>query len=389
MKRPRRLTLLIETIVAHPIRHLLAAALGLVLGVTGFLLDRTIEAFDRSAVEDFSPLAAQEQLKSLTELEQARNRTVLAEVLATTTTAPVDDEVHIGRGVLLASATAAAISAEQVAATAIPNVSSPLLPDDMFDAVLLVGADASGFRADVIILVLLPSDGARAMLVSIPRDLWVPNLCTGRYSRINVGLAGCPGSASGSELLALMVTDYTGVHVDHLARTTFQGFANIVDWMGGTRICVDYETRDLKSHLELDEGCVNADGKTTLAWVRSRHTEQKIGGKWKTVAGSDFFRQRNQHGILFQLAGKLSDRTSVGAVTETLDRLSSAVRLDRGLTVGKAAKLFWRYRGVGKGEVTTLRPGFRNFRTSGGAAVLIPEALFNSVLAKVYPAAKR
>ena len=53
------------------------------------------------------------------------------------------------------------------------------------ESILLVGSDASGRLADVIIDVLLPADGSTPIMVSLPRDLYLPNPCTQRWSRIN------------------------------------------------------------------------------------------------------------------------------------------------------------------------------------------------------------
>ena len=167
-------------------------------------------------------------------------------------------------------------------------------------------------------------------MVSIPRDLYVPNRCTRTYNRINTNLGGCKGYATGSELLALAVEDFTGIEVDHFARVSFDGFKRVVDGLGGVTICVDYPTRDAKSHLNIETpGCFVADGETTLAWVRSRHTEQFIDGEWKRVAASDFSRQSREQNVLFQLARKLSSYSSVGSLTTALDNLSYAVRMRR------------------------------------------------------------
>ena len=71
------------------------------------------------------------------------------------------------------------------------------------------------------------------ILVSIPRDLYVRNPCHEGWSRINAALGGCEGLASGTELIALMVQGYTGIEVDHVARLTFDGFASVVNALGG------------------------------------------------------------------------------------------------------------------------------------------------------------
>ena len=186
-----------------------------------------------------------------------------------------------------------------------PAAISPALPDDMFEAYLGVGSDASGVLADAIVLALAPTDGSAPILVSIPRDLYVRNPCHEGWSRVNAGLGGCEGFASGTELIALMVQGYTGIEVDHVARVTFDGFASVVNALGGVTVCTDNPARDPRSGLDLPGGCVVADGYTSLAWVRSRHTEQLIDGTWQVVAGSDFNRQSRQQDVLFQLAGKI------------------------------------------------------------------------------------
>ena len=125
-----------------------------------------------------------------------------------------------------------------------PTSFSDPVDDDVFDAYLLVGTDASGFLADSIILGLQPTDGSSPIMVSLPRDLWVWNICKGTFSRLNVGLGGCTGFASGAELLALMVEDYSGIPIDHLAKISFTGFSGLVNVMGGISVCVDNPTRD-------------------------------------------------------------------------------------------------------------------------------------------------
>ena len=105
----------------------------------------------------------------------------------------------------------------------LPFLSSPELPDDLFTSYLMVGVEG-GFRADAIIYLLRPSDGSAPIMVSLPRDLYLRNPCTDRYTRVNAGLGGCAGYAGGAELLSLMVKEFTGIEVDHFARVDFSGF---------------------------------------------------------------------------------------------------------------------------------------------------------------------
>ncbi len=263
------------------------------------------------------------------------------------------------------------------------------LPDEMFDAYLGVGSDASGSRADTIILALAPTDGAAPILVSIPRDLYVKNPCTNGWSRINSGLGGCQGIASGTELIALMVEGFTGIPVDHVARVSFDGFASLVNALGGTSICTDYPARDPRSGLDLPGGCIWADGYTTLAWARSRHTESLIEGEWKVVAGSDFDRQHRQQDILFQLARSLANFDSLGSLGTRLEAVAGAVKVDSGWSFGDAVATAWRYRGIGQDGVNRISVRVGDLRTSAGELVLAPVVNFNDLLASVYSAAAR
>ncbi|MFQ5523932.1 MAG: LCP family protein [Acidimicrobiia bacterium] len=259
------------------------------------------------------------------------------------------------------------------------------IPDSIFDAYLLIGSDASGYLADAIILALQPTDGSAPIMVSLPRDLYLWNACKQDFTRLNAGLGGCPGFASGSELMAIMVEDYTGIPVDHLARINFDGFAAVVNAMGGITVCVDNPTRDPKAGLDIpDAGCREADGQLALAWVRSRHMEQLIDGDWVVVSGSDFARQQRQQDALFQLAARAAGFSSPGALTERLSAVASSIRLDSGWSLGQAVATAWKYRGISKSSVRRFSIGVKDYTAPSGAQVLLPVVPFREELAKVY-----
>ena len=269
----------------------------------------------------------------------------------------------------------------------LPDMSSPRLPDSMFTSYVLIGSDLSGYLADTIILVLLPSDGSVPILASLPRDLYLPTACGGEYARINSTLGGCKGVASGPELLSLTVEDFTGISIDHFAQVGFSGFAQIIDVLGGVQVCVDYPTRDIKAELDIEAGCLQADGATTLAWVRSRSPEQLIDGVWGRVPGaSDFSRQSHQHDVLLQLFSKMSSFGSLTAVGEVAQQVANSARLDSAFSIGDAVSLAWSYRSVDSSSLKVVSLPYEDYRTSGGAQVLLPSVTFAESLVKVYPA---
>jgi LCP family protein required for cell wall assembly len=267
----------------------------------------------------------------------------------------------------------------------LPDMSSPPVPDEKFASYLLIGSDLSGYLADTIILVLVPSDGSVPLMASLPRDLYLPSLCSGGYSRLNVALGGCRGVASGPELLSLTIEDFTGVPIDHYVLVGFSGFAQIIDVLGGVQVCVDNPTRDTKAKLELEAGCNQADGATTLAWVRSRRPEELINDEWVRVAGaSDFTRQSHQQDVLRQLFGKLGSFGSVASAGEIAQQVANHARLDSGFSIGDAASVAWSYRGIAGSSMPTVRLSYSDYRTPGGARVLLPAMTFAEALAKVY-----
>ena len=123
-----------------------------------------------------------------------------------------------------------------------------------YDTYMVVGSDIGDYRADVIILVMLPSDDTNPLMVSLPRDLYLPNRCAEEYTRLNANFNGCGDDINGATLLSGAVEDFTGVEVDHFALFTFDGFEEIIDEVGGVEICVDYAVRDRKAFLNLPAG---------------------------------------------------------------------------------------------------------------------------------------
>jgi LCP family protein required for cell wall assembly len=365
---------LVEFAVFHPWKALTSLVVGILLGLGCFYVYQVNTALGAVAVEEFDPDQAREAIAASTAGEQ---ESPLPEL-------DLNDEPAYDLDAELA-----AINAQLAAIPDAPLFNAAALgepiDDELFDSYLLVGTDASGYLADTIILALQPTTGGAPIMVSLPRDLYVWNACKASFTRINTGLGGCSGVASGSELLAILVEDYTGIPIDHLARINFDGFARVVDVMGGLTVCVDNPRRDIKSHLLLETtGCQRVDGETALAWVRSRHPEDLVGGEWKAVGGSDFGRQTRQQDALFQLAGRAAGFSSPASLTNKLSAVASLVRLDSSWSFGQAISAAWRYRGISKSDVNRFSVDVANYRTSNGAAVLLPTRSFWSQLDEVH-----
>jgi LCP family protein required for cell wall assembly len=127
--------------------------------------------------------------------------------------------------------------------------------------------NAAGKRTDTIMLVHVSDSGGKPVLVSIPRDSYVPIPGYGS-NKINAAY-----SFGGAKLLTQTVEQVTGLHVDGYLEIGFGGFSDIVDSLGGVHICVARDMNDEKAHINLKKGCQVLDGKNALGYVRARYSD--------------------------------------------------------------------------------------------------------------------
>lgn len=248
---------------------------------------------------------------------------------------------------------------------------------------LLVGSDSrdeldnlegfgefEGQRADVV-MVLIRVEGGAALL-SVPRDLLVDDPCRESETRINSLLAGCPNRINGPTLLTLGVERLIGEKVDHYAMVDMAGFQEVVDALGGYEVCVDLPVRDQRSGLSLPAGCTDADGSQTLAWLRSRHTEELTSNGWRPMAGvSDLARNERQREFVIDVMGRISDFSSPQQLASTARTLAPFVTVDSQLGLTDAVGLAWAMRGIGAGHVSELTIPVSSHTTDTGASVLV------------------
>lgn len=263
--------------------------------------------------------------------------------------------------------------------------------DELLDVFLVIGSDAkpeaSGVRADVLMLFIKPTDGATPILVSVPRDLYVPSPCDGELRRINANLAGCGPDVSGPELISLAVEDYTGVPVDHFVTFGLDGFEKVIDKVGGIEVCVPNPLRHDFEDL-LPAGCTVADGATTLLWIRSRTTTELVDGEWVPLEDEgDLARNVRQQHVLMQMLAKLDQFRSPHTFSRLVEDLSDAFLLDKGLSLGDAVGHAWDLRGLDPDGIKRPVIQVEGAVTDDGEFVVVPVGPFGDVLAEAYPPA--
>lgn len=186
---------------------------------------------------------------------------------------------------------------------------------------LATGHDISGERSDTIMLLHIPSNGGPDVLVSLPRDSYVPIPGNGS-NKLNAAFA-----IGGPKLLAETVQNATGLQINHYIGIGFGGLVNVVNSVGGVRMCLPSALVDPASGLNLKAGCQTLDGAQALGYVRTRHL----------FATQDLQREQDQRVFLKALLSKM---TSPGTLLNPFAVLPAAVGSVDALTVDQGAQLY-------------------------------------------------
>lgn len=214
---------------------------------------------------------------------------------------------------------------------------------------------AEGERTDSIMV--LSVRGSEASLTSFPRDLWVTR-CDGTDGRINAALG-----IDGPGCLVDTVESLGDIPIHHYVEVDFGGFSELVDAVGGVRICVDKALDDPLAGIDLQPGCQRMDGPTALGYVRTRKLD------------NDLERIKRQQQFLAALAGEVATpATVVNPVRawSTTGAVGAAIRADRDLGIVEFARLGWGARAMAAGDLDTATvPGTP--ATINGADVLEPD----------------
>lgn len=245
--------------------------------------------------------------------------------------------------------------------------------------------DFTGARADVIMVLF--KEPASTGLLSIPRDLLVDNPCGGTDGRISAVLEGC-GRYNGPTALTLAVEDLIGQAVDHFALVDFAGFEQAVDAVGGYEICVDNPVRDARANLELPAGCTDADGEQTLAWLRSRRTQELTDDGWRTIAGvNDLARNERQRDFLIDMMHRAGNISSPSAMLSVARSVAPYVTVDSDLSVMDAVSLGFTMQGLRSGAIVEMEIPVSDATTPDGASVLVPAEPVEEIVAEFLSAA--
>ncbi|GAA2845087.1 transcriptional regulator [Actinoplanes cyaneus] len=255
--------------------------------------------------------------------------------------------------------------------------------------ILLVGSDsrdpdtkdddATGWRADTLMIMHVPADHKSAQIISIPRDLWVvvprtnDAACSdGSRAKINASFAfgGLPRAVHTVECL-------TDVKIDNVMAIDFGGFKEVTDALGGVDLKVDQTITSIHPpHRVFKKGMMHMNGAQALDWVRQR----------KQFARGDFARMQHQQEFLKALMDKAASSgtlASPGKLDDFLNAVAKAVTVDQDFSLKDMVLQFRSLRGENLTFLTTPNKGSE---TIAGQSVVVSDrekalALFKAVKA--------
>ena len=197
---------------------------------------------------------------------------------------------------------------------------------------LLVGADNTpgqkGFGAarfaslnDVNILIHVSSDHSKATVISLPRDLVIPQpQCTDPktgqvYSAESAQPLNTSYARGGLGCVVSTVESLTGFNIPYASLFSFEGTVKMADAVGGVPVCVNKAIDDPDSGLKLKKGITVVKGRMALAYLRSRHG---VGD------GSDLSRIASQQAYMSSLMRKMTSAGTLADPTKLYGLASAA-----------------------------------------------------------------
>ena len=229
-----------------------------------------------------------------------------------------------------------------------------------------IGRDVT-LHSDTIMILRIDPASERAALLSLPRDLFVPIPGTGTSRRINIAV-----EQGGAPLLIKTIGENFGIPINHYVQVDFASFRGLVDAIDGVPVYIPRPARDAQVGLDFpDPGCHMLDPDEALAYVRSRHYQELIDGRWVEDARSDLGRIARQQDFIRRALSRAIDRgaRNPGTLDQLIDVGLSGVTVDSELTAGDIFDLGRKFRSFNPDSLLTYAVSGTP-DTVNGAAIL-------------------
>ncbi len=233
----------------------------------------------------------------------------------------------------------------------------------------------NGINSDVVMILHLNPTTKTVSILSIPRDLFVPNARVEGANKIDAALYQGP-----TQLVAAIQEDF-GIPVQHYVELNFDSFASVVDALGGINMYFPEPVYDPESDLDVRTvGCVHLNGFHALQVVRARHMVHKGPGvtsanpaNWTPEGQSDLARIRRDHEFLRVLATAVAKKGLSNPLTDRdiIQGVAPDLTVDDGLSASHMLNLVLTYHSVNVNSapqltVPVLEDTFGSYVYKGG-----------------------
>lgn len=189
------------------------------------------------------------------------------------------------------------------------------------------GEDVLHSLADSLHVIFIDPATHKASIIGIPRDSYVPIEGHGT-GKINSSLF-----LGGPELLVKTVEQLGGIQIDYWAITTFWGFTDMIDDVGGLTMNVPFAMSDSYARADFQPGVQELSGRDALALARTRHdlqqgdfARQENGGRLFLAALAQFKKEykANQTALLTWLGAGMRNTYLTLSLSEVIDLAQTA-----------------------------------------------------------------
>jgi len=240
---------------------------------------------------------------------------------------------------------------------------------------------------DSIMILSVNTKNNTALMLSVPRDLWV-NIPGVGHSKIN---AAYPNG--GMDKLQSVVQDNLGLTVDYQALVNYGAFRDLVDAVGGITITVksddkrgiydpdlDYTSRTCCALAKYPNGPASLNGKQALNLARARGEAAGSYG----YDQSDFTRTQNQREMLMAVKDKAVQPSVIAnplKLTKLIDAVGNNVKTN--LQVAELETLYADMKKIGDNKIDSYNINslagknstmLANYTSPEGQSALIPAA---------------
>ena len=200
---------------------------------------------------------------------------------------------------------------------------------------LFLGVDSEGdglnanaaFNGDTLMLMSFNPKTLDAILLSIPRDTYVPIACNhNNYAKIN------SSAAYGTSCVISTINNLLGINIDYYVKINFKGVVDLVEAVGGVevnveapsymadkyggKVCEQNSDRKFGDKLVcMNPGMQTLNGEQALAYARCRHM----------YIGSDLDRVKHQQQVVEALANKAMHFSSIKEFQNLLNAVSKNI----------------------------------------------------------------